>query len=73
MDTRSGAGSVTTIEDRRSPADLEALREYARHNCRSDRPLDVEPDDLVQERREGAAAGRRDANHPVPANRVNRD
>ena len=52
MDTRSGASSVTTVEDRWSAADLEALRaqyEPLRRFAAVIGRWDVEPDDLVQE------------------------
>jgi DNA-directed RNA polymerase specialized sigma24 family protein len=52
MDTRGGAGSVTTVEDRWSAADLEALRgqyEPLRRFAAVIGRWDVEPDDLVQE------------------------
>jgi DNA-directed RNA polymerase specialized sigma24 family protein len=52
MDTRGGAGSVTTVEDRWGAADLEALRghyEPLRRFAAVIGRYDVEPDDLVQE------------------------
>ncbi len=52
MDTRSGAGSVTTVEDRWGTADLETLRghyEPLRRFAAVIGRYDVEPDDLVQE------------------------
>ena len=52
MDTRSGASSVTTVEDRWSAADLEVLRaqyEPLRRFAAVIGRWDVEPDDLVQE------------------------
>lgn len=52
MDTRGGAGSVTTVEERWSSEDLEALRthyEPLRRFAAVIGRFDVEPDDLVQE------------------------
>jgi DNA-directed RNA polymerase specialized sigma24 family protein len=52
MDTRGGAGTVTTVEERWSADDLEALRaqyEPLRRFAAVIGRWDVEPDDLVQE------------------------
>ena len=52
METRGGGGSVTTVEDRWTAGDLEALRaEYQplRRFAAVIGRWDVEPDDLVQE------------------------